>query len=137
MPTFLLQQKNGFAYGNFGTGTTKLYPNSSLIIKQTTKNENYATWYSYGSLTLEENSSLIIINNFDNIDTSNHNIFFSSADASFNVYNPKEIILYNTTANCITTNDTTNYNFDFSRINLFTNSLSMSDNISTDNLPTY
>lgn len=101
------------------------------------KNGNYATWYSYGSLTLEENSSLIIINNFDNIGTSNHNIFFSSADASFNVYNPKEIILYNTTANCITTNDTTNYNFDFSRINLFTNSVSMSDNISTDNLPTY
>lgn len=90
---FSITTKNGFAYGNFGTGTTKLYPNSTLIIKQTAKNGNYATWYSYGSLTLEENSSLIIVNNFDSIGTSNHNIFFSSSSASFNVYNPKEVIL--------------------------------------------
>lgn len=134
---FSITTKNGFAYDNFGTGATKLYPKSTLIIKQTAKNGNYATWYSYGSLTLEENSSLIIINNFDNIGTSNHNIFFSSSSASFNVYNPKEVILYNTAANCITTNDTTNFNFNFSRINLFTNFISMTDNISLDNLPTY
>ena len=134
---FSITTKNGFAYGNFGTGTTKLYQNSTLIIKQTAKNGNYATWYSYGPLTLEENSSLIIINNFDSIGTSNHNIFFSSANASFNVYNPKQVVLYNTTANCITTNNTTNFNFDFSRINLFTNSIIISDNISNDNLPTY
>ena len=134
---FSITTKNGFAYGNFGTGTTKLYPNSTFIIKQTAKNGNYATWYSYGPLTLEENSSLIIINNFDSIGTSNNNIFFSSANASFNVYNPKQVVLYNTTANCINTNNTTNFNFDFSRINLFTNSVSISDNISNDNLPTY
>ena len=134
---FSITTKNGFAYGNFGTGTTKLYQNSTLIIKQTAKNGNYATWYSYGPLTLEENSSLIIINNFDSIGTSNHNIFFSSANASFNAYNPKQVVLYNTTANCITTNNTTNFNFDFSRINLFTNSIIISDNISNDNLPTY
>lgn len=134
---FSITTKNGFAYGNFGTGTTKLYQNSALIIKQTAKNGNYATWYSYGPLTLEENSSLIIINNFDSIGTSNHNIFFSSANASFNVYNPKQVVLYNTTANCITANDATNFNFDFSRINLFTNSITISDNISNDNLPTY
>ncbi len=134
---FSITTKNGFAYGNFGTGTTKLYSNSTLIIKQTAKNGSYATWYSYGPLTLEENSSLIIINNFESIGTSNNNIFFSSANASFNVYNPKQVVLYNTTANCINTNDTTNFNFDFSRINLFTNSVSISDNISNDNLPTY
>ena len=134
---FSITTKNGFAYGNFGTGTTKLYQNSALIIKQTAKNGNYATWYSYGPLTLEENSSLIIINNFDSIGTSNHNIFFSSANASFNVYNPKQVVLYNTTANCITTNDATNFNFDFSRINLFTNSITISDNISNNNLPTF
>ena len=134
---FSITTKNGFAYGNFGTGTTKLYQNSALIIKQTAKNGNYATWYSYGPLTLEENSSLIIINNFDSIGTSNHNIFFSSANASFNVYNPKQVVLYNTTANCITANDATNFNFDFSRINLFTNSITISDNISNNNLPTF
>lgn len=134
---FSITTKNGFAYGNFGTGTTKLYPNSTLIIKQTAKNGSYATWYSYGPLTLEENFSLIIINNFESIGTSNNNIFFSSANASFNVYNPKQVVLYNTTANCINTNDTTNFNFDFSRINLFTNSINISDNISNDNFPTY
>ena len=26
---FSITTKNGFAYGNFGTGTTKLYPNST------------------------------------------------------------------------------------------------------------
>lgn len=129
--------KNGLAYGNFGTGTTIINKNATFVLKQTAKNGNYATWYVYGALTMEEGSTLKIINNFDSIGTSNYNIFFSSANASFNLYNPKEVVLYNTTANCITTSNTINYNFEFSRLNLFTNTISLSDSITKDTHPTY
>lgn len=86
---------------------------------------------------MEEASTLKIINNFDNIGASNYNIFFSSANASFNLYNPKEVVLYNTVANCITSSDAINYNFEFSRINLFTNTTSLTDSITKDTLPSY
>ena len=86
---------------------------------------------------MEEGSTLRIINNFDNIGASNYNIFFSSANASFNLYNPKEVVLYNTVANCITSSDAINYNFEFSRINLFTNTTSLTDSITKDTLPSY
>lgn len=134
---FSCTTKNGLAYGNFGTGTTIINQNATFILKQTAKNSNYATWYVYGALTMEEGSTLRIINNFDNIGTSNYNIFFSSANASFNLYNPKEVVLYNTVANCITSSDAINYNFEFSRINLFTNTTSLTDSITKDTLPSY
>lgn len=134
---FSCTTKNGLGYGNFGTETTIINQNATFILKQTAKNGNYATWYQYGALIMEEASTLKIINNFDSIGSSNHNIFFSSANASFNLYNPKEVILYNTAANCITTSDAINYNFEFSRLNLFTNTIFLTDSITKDTLPTY
>lgn len=135
--TFTATTHSGFGYGTNGTGTTTIYPNASFTLKQTTYNGGYAAWYSYGPLTLEENSSLTIINNYPSITSSNYNIFFSSANSSFTLNNPHKVILYNTTANVIATNATVPFTFNFSRINLFNTSISLEDNISLSTLPTY
>ena len=133
---FNITAHNGMAYGNFGTGATNLYPNSSLIIKQTTQNGSYSTWYSYGKINIDTNASLRIINNFPNISVSNYNINFSSS-GSLTLNNPNEVVLYNSKANIINTSGTLPFSFTFNRLNLFTSSITINDNITKDTLPTY
>lgn len=134
---FSVTSHSGMGYGNNGTGTTTIYPKSTFILKQTTYNDGYATWYSYGVITLREDATLNIINDYANITTSNYNIFFSSSNSGLVLNNPKEVVLYNSIANVIYSNSTSTFDFNYSRINLFSNIVAIKDNITTSNMPTY
>lgn len=134
---FSVTTYNGLAYDTFGTGTTTIDENASFTLKQTAYRGSYPTWYSYGPITANENSSLIIVNNYPSINTSNYNIYFSTSSSAFILNNPKKVILYNTTANTIYTNATTKFDFKFSRINLFTTAIDITQNISETTLPTF
>ena len=135
--TFDVTTYNGMAYGTFGTGTTLIDENASFTLKQTNRNGSYATWYSYGVITLNNNSSLTIINNFTNISSNNYNISFQTANSGLVLNNPNMLLLYNTTANIISTTTTIPFTFNYSRLNLFNNSIPIDDNISKSTLPTY
>lgn len=111
--------------------------NANHTINQTTYRRSYAVWYSYGSLTINENASLTIINEYPSITTSNYNIYFLTTASEFNLNNPKKIILSNSTANTIYTNSTTKFNFNFSRINLFDTKINFLNSISKETLPAY
>ena len=134
--SFTVTSNNGMAYNNFGTLDTILFPNADFAIKQTARNGGYATWYSYGSITLNENASLSIINDYSNIATSNYNIYFSN-NSSFILNNPKEVILYNEKANVIYTPSAIPFDFSFSRVNLFTSVINREEAITIATLPTY
>lgn len=134
---FSITANNGMGYGNFGTSTTLIYPKAQFYLKQTGSNGNYACWYSYGTITLGEDSVLNIINNYTNINTSNYNILFSSSSSGFILNNPKQVVLYNSIANVIYSNSTSKFDFNFSRINLFSNSIRIDENINKENMPTY
>lgn len=134
---FNVTTKNGLAYDTFGTGKTIIDENANFTINQTTYHGSYAVWYSYGSLTINENASLTIINEYPSITTSNYNIYFLTTSSEFNLNNPKKIILSNSAANTIYTNSTTKFNFKFSRINLFDTKINSLNSISKETLPTY
>lgn len=71
-------------YGNFRTGTTLIYPKAQFYLKRIGSNGNYACWYSYGTITLGEDSVL---------------------------NNPKQVILYNSIANVIYSKSTSKFDF--------------------------
>ena len=119
-------------YNNFGTLDTILFPNADFTLKQTARNGGYAAWYSYGSITLNKNDSLSIINDY----TSNYNIYFSN-NSSFILNNPKKVILYNEKANVIYTPSAILFDFSFSRVNLFTSIINRKEAITNETLPTY
>ena len=133
---FSVTSYNGMAYGNFGTLDTTISSNATFILKQTNRNGNYATWYSYGTITLNDNSILSIINNFTGITTSNYNIYFSS-NGGLILNNPKKIVLYNSKANVISASNSIPFDFNFSRVNLFESPIDIDSNISVSTLPTY
>lgn len=134
--TFNLTSHNGMAYGTFGTSTTTIGVNSIFNLKQTASNGSNSTWYSNGPITLNNNSSLIIINNFPSITTSNYNINFSNT-GSLTLNNPKRVVLYNEKANIINTSRSIPFDFSFSRLNLFNSPITITANISEATLPTY
>lgn len=134
--TFTLTSHNGMAYGTFGTSTTTIGTNSTFTLKQTASNGSNSTWYSNGPITLNNNASLIIINNFSGITTSNYNINFSNT-GSLTLNNPKRVVLYNEKANIINTSRSIPFSFQFSRLNLFNNTITITENISSTTLPTY
>lgn len=133
--SFNITSYNGMAYGSFGTLNTVIAQGASLEVKQTNRNGSYPTWYSYGSITLENNSSLIMINDYANITSSNYNISFASSTAGFYLNNPKKVVLYNSAANVIRTSATIPFKFQFTRINLFDAAIPIEQDASY--LPTY
>lgn len=134
--SFFLTTHSGMAYGNNGTLNTIIASNAIFKLKQTSRNGSYATWYSYGSITLNDNSSLEIVNNYDDITTSGYNIYFSS-NGSFILNNPKKLVLYNSKTNVIYSGSLIPFNFNFSRMNLFSNVIQIDSNISSSTLPEY
>lgn len=128
---------NGMAYQTFGTGKTIIDDNSTFILKQTNRNGSYATWYSYGTITLNEGSTLHIINDFANITSSNYNIYFNSATSEFILNNPKEVVLFNSIGNTIYTRNKIPFSFTYTRLNTFNTAINIKDNISINTLPTY
>lgn len=135
--SFEITTKNGFAYGTYGTANTLIDKNASFKLTQTALNGGYSTWYSYGTITLNEDANLNIINDFTGVSTSTYNINFQGSTAGFVLNNPGYVILYNKAANIINTSTTINFDFTFSRLNLFTNAITIEDNISATTLPTY
>ena len=135
--SFYVTAHSGLAYGTNGTGTTLIDENAFFSIKQTDYNDSYATWYSYGVITLNKNASLSIISNYLNITKSNYNISFQGSSAGLILNNPEKVILYNSVASVISATNTSSFQFIYNRINLFDNAISIDSDISKDNLPTY
>lgn len=128
---------DGLSYGTYGTGTTLIEQNASFIVKQTNLNGSYSTWYSYGKITVNENATLEIINDYQNITASNYNISFQGAAAGLIINNPYRVMLYNQKANVINTNSNIPFEFNFSRINLSNVLLNKEEKISKETLPEY
>ena len=128
---------NGLAYGTNGTETTVIDENALFSITKTNYSGSYATWYSYGTITLNTNSSLLITNDYPNITDNNYNISFQGANSGLYLNNPNKVILYNSKANIFNTSTTVPFSFSYSRINMFDKVVPYSGDISKDNLPTY
>lgn len=128
---------NGLAYGTNGTETTVIDENALFSITKTNYSGSYATWYSYGTITLNTNSSLLITNDYPNITDNNYNISFQGANTGLYLNNPNKVILYNSKANIFNSSTTIPFSFSYSRINMFDKVVPYSGDISKDNLPTY
>lgn len=133
---FSVVSKSGMGYSTYGTGEVLIDKNASLSISQTTRNGNNATWYSYGIITLNENSSLDIINEFSGV-SSNYNIYFRGNNSGLILNNPSRFVLYNSNGNVINSQNNSTFNFTYDRINLFDKVIDRSNDISLNTLPTY
>lgn len=133
---FYLTSYSGFGYGTYGSGNTLIDENSSLYITQTNNNRSYASWYSYGMITLNKGASLTMYNT-SNTNASNYNIYFMGNNSGITLNNPEKVVLCNKSSNIFNSQNLSTFNFTFNRINLFNTLIDLLKNISIDTLPTY
>lgn len=90
--TFSVKTKYGFFRNNSHQASSILVDqNSSFSVIQTQTNSSYATLSCRGAFTVNENASLYLEANYQNTAPL---IFFNTTSSSFNITNPKSIILY-------------------------------------------
>lgn len=133
---FNLITNNGFTY-------TGLYGCRNVLIEERaifnfieSGHYNVPMWYIYGTLTLEEDSNFYVINSYDMTPVDNYNIYFKEGSKII-INNPKSLILYNKNANVIHTDSNVSFSIDASRINMWNNSVPLSQAGNIDNLPNY
>lgn len=134
--TFNLTTYYGMSYANFGTGATLIDTNATLKITQTGVFDTYPTWYISGAFTMNENSSLIIINSNGVLNTNTYNLYFRDS-ASININNPKAFVLYNRVTDVIYTAVNVPITLRYSRLNIWNTAADISIAGSLSNMPTY
>lgn len=127
----------GMGYGTYSTSTVLIDKNAYFKLTQTKQNGSYPTWYCTGSFTMNENSTLIMLIDYPNINNSNYNIYFKTTASSLILNNPKELVLYNSKTNVLYSEQNINFNLTYSRINTWSNSSSITTAGSLDDMPTY
>ena len=133
--TFSVKTKYGFFRNNSHQASSILVDqNSSFSIIQTQTNSSYATLSCRGSFTVNENASLYLEANYQNTAPL---ILFNTSSSSFNVTNPKNIILYNSTYNCLSFANTTAFNINCGKIDYWLTSPTLISTGVIENNPLY
>ena len=135
--SFFLTTALGVGYGTYSTSSVLIDKNATLEITQTKRNSSYPTWYCNGGFVMNENSTLVIINDYANIALTNYNIYFKTASSFLILNNPKRVVLYNSKANVFYSERDINFNLVYSRMNIWTVPYEISKAGSLDDIPTY
>ncbi len=131
-----LTTKNGFTYkGLYGSRNVLIDERSTFNFIEN-GHQDIPMWYIFGTITLEEDSNLYVINSYSSTPTDNYNMYFKSG-SKIVLNNPKSLILYNKNANVIYTDSEVTFTFDLTRINMWNESIELSLAGCIDNLPNY
>ncbi len=133
--TFSVKTKYGFFRNNSHQASSILVDkNSSFSVIQTQTNSSYATLSCRGSFAVNENASLYLEANYQNTAPL---ILFNTTSSSFNITNPKSIILYNSSYNCLSFANTTTFNINCSKIDYWLTSPTLINTGVIENNPLY
>lgn len=132
---FSVKTKYGFFRDNGHQASSILVDkNSSFSVIQTQTNGSNATISCRGDFTVNENAVLYLEANYQN---SAPLILFNTSSSKFNITNPKSIILYNNSYNCVSFSNTTIFNIDCGKIDYWLTSPTLVSTGILENNPLY
>ena len=133
--SFSVKTKYGFFRNNAHQASSILVDqNSSFSVIQTQTNGSYATLSCRGTFTINENASLYLEANYQNTAPL---ILFNTSSSSFNVTNPKSVILYNSSYNCLSFANTTTFNINCGKLDYWLTSPTLISTGIIENNPLY
>lgn len=91
----------------------------------------------YGTLTMNEKSSLILVNAYESAPVDNYSIYFKGENNNIILNNPKKVVIYNKMSNIFYTDNLVNFTFNISRINMWNNSYDLTVSGTINNIPDY
>ena len=127
-----------------GFGSNTIYGVNNVLIDERatlkfieSKHQRIPMWTIYGNFTMKEGSNLELINSYDNTPSDNYNLHFKGSNCKLILDNPKKVIIYTKNANVIYTNNPLSFTFKCTRINLWTNSTTLTSAGDINDLPEY
>ena len=134
---FLLTTGNGFAI-------TTTHGARNVLIEQMAKftfieksHQRVPMWNVFGDFKVLQGASISVINTYMNTPTDNYNIYFKGSNQNFILDNPKYVNFYTKNAKPFYTNNSVNFMFLFSRINMWIYALDYLDACSLDDTPAF
>lgn len=132
---FMLKSANGFAIvPTHGCQNVLIDTNATFNFIEN-KHQRIPMWVIYGTLTLNEGSNLSVINSYDQTPSDNYNILFRGLESKLILNNPESFIIYTKNANIIYALATMNFELNFTRLNLWNNSVELTSSGTINTLP--
>lgn len=132
---FNIKSKYGFFRDNSHQASSILLDKaSSFNIIQMQTNGSNSTISCRGDFTINEDSSLYIEANYKNTAPL---ILFNTSSSSFNIINPKNITLYNSSYTCLSFANTTNFNINCGKLDYWLTSPNLISEKVLENNPLY
>ncbi len=94
-------------------------------------------WSVFGSITMKEDSSLEIINTYEQTPDDNYNIFFKGSNQNITLENPNKVVMYSKNANVIHTTNNVTFNIKAKRINMWPSSTTFTNAGDINNIPDF
>ena len=133
--SFSVTTKYGFFRDNGHQASSILVDeNSTFSIIRTQASGSYAMLTCRGNFTVNNNATLYLEANYSN---SAPLILFNTSSSTFNIHNPKSIILYNSSYACLSFSNTATFNINCGKIDYWLNSPTLISTEVVQNNPLY
>lgn len=120
----------------YGTNNVLIDERATLIFIQKS-HQRVPVWSTYGNFTMKKDSNLEIINSYENTPADNYNIHFKGSNCKFILDNPNSVVMYSKNASVLYSNNTLEYKIKCKRINLWSNSKTLTSAGDINDLPEY
>ena len=134
---FLLTTGNGFAI-------TTTHGARNVIIEQMANftfieksHQRVPMWNVFGDFKVLEGASISVLNTYMTTPTDNYNIYFKGTNQKFILDNPKYVNIYTKNANVVYANNSVDFSFKFSRINMWIYALDYTSACTLDDQPAF
>lgn len=134
---FLLTTGNGFAITTtHGARNVTVEEMASFTFIEK-NHQRVPMWVVFGDFFVKTGASLSVLNTYMNTPSDNYNIYFKGNNQNFILDNPKYVNIYTKNANIFYTNNPVNFDFKFSRINMWIYALDYNLACNIDDEPAY
>ena len=128
---------NGFISNPvYGTNNVLIDERASLVLIQKS-HQRVPMWSVFGNFVMKKDSNLEIINSYESTPADNYNLQFKGSNCKLILDNPNSVIMYSKNASVFYFNNTTQYQIKCKRINLWSNSTTLTNAGDIYDLPDY
>lgn len=120
----------------YGTNNVLIEERATLIFIQKS-HQRVPMWATYGNFTMKKGSNLELINFYDSTPADNYNIHFKGSNCKLILDNPNSVVMYSKNASVFYTNNTLEYQIKCKKINLWSNSKTLTSAGDIYDLPEY
>ena len=134
---FTLTTGNGFALTPTNGCKDVLIDDGATFEFIENKHQRIPMWAIFGTLTVNEGANLLVMNTYDSTPSDNYNILFRSYECKIILNNPESFLIYTKNSNVMYALTDVPFELNFTRLNLWNNSVDVSTAGSIDTPPDY